>query len=195
MNILHRYAFLFIGVIGTGTGIMSWFAENGESMGEIITAIATLVNILAIIYFSLTKNRGEVKKLEAEGESEIVDAAQVNLEGAKLVTTMLKEQIDDLRKELEKEKARREDNTKYFESKIKEIETELRSYRSYASRLAAQVIEAGKIPEPLILDFDDDNDTLMENLNKQQKKIEQLKGKRKEELKNAKDNSKTIEGR
>lgn len=190
MNNYVYKIFLSLGITGAGGGILSFFTETTVSeIAELISAIFAAINIVGIIWFTLTKNKGEVKKLEAQGDSEIVDAAQVNLQGAKLVTTMLKEQIDDLRRELEHEKVKREEETERFERRIKEIEAQLRSYMNYASRLAAQVIEAGKIPEPLILEIGE-SDSLLDDLDQQQKKLDKVKGKRKEEIKNVKDNSK-----
>ena len=178
MNNISRYIFISLSIIGTGSGIFAWFAENGETIGELITAVSAALNVLAIIWFSLTKNKGEVKKLDAEGDSEIVDAAQANLQGAKLVTTMLKEQIDELRKELEIEKTARRIEAEDFRNRIHYIETELSDYRTYAGTLAKQLITAGLVPPQFRSSLD----------NVEGESDVKAKEKRKEDVKNVKSN-------
>lgn len=157
MNSIYRYFFLSMGVLGTGSGILTWLTQNGETAGELISAITAGLNILAIVYFAWTRNRGEVKKLEAEGESEIVEAAHSTLEGAKISSEMLKERIDELKRDVEAEKqARRHDaeyfmqQAEYFMKRIKDIEDELRDYRVWATKLVRQVIASGVTPEQFI---------------------------------------------
>lgn len=185
MNNIYRLVFQSIGVLGAGSGIFGFLRESGTAseIAELISAVFAGVNILAIIWFTWKKNKGEVKKLDVDSDSEIVDAAQTNLEGAKLVTTMLKEQIDELRKELENEKKARREDAEYFKRRIKEIEQELQDYRLYAARLAKQVIESGDIPAPLISSNGDDK--LLETINKERGQLRKAASKREEELKNA----------
>lgn len=140
------------GTLGAGSGLLSYFTTIRESVGEmaeLVSAIFAAINIIAIIWFTWTKNKPTIKKLDAEGDSEIVDAAQANLEGAKIVTTLLREQLDELRKELEIEKRARREAEEFLRQRIKELETEIQYYRSWSSRLVRQVVESGRIPEEL----------------------------------------------
>lgn len=161
---------------------------NADTFATILAAVTTFINVLAILFFSWKKNKPEVKKLEAEGDSEIVDAAHSNLEGAQLVSTMLRGQIDELKKDLETEKKSRREDADYFRRRIKDIEAEARDYRLWAARLAKQVIEAGKVPVPFISSTND-ADPLLSTIEKEKEQLEQSKGKREEEIKNAKDNT------
>lgn len=123
----------------------------------IATAISSAISVLLSIYLSWKKSKPEIKKLEREEESEIVDAAHTTIEGAMISSTMLKERIDELRRELDTEKQARRTDREYFKRRINELEKELRDYRSWAAQLAKQVIEAGKQPAafvPNILDTD-----------------------------------------
>lgn len=145
----------------------------------ILAAIGTLLNTLGILYFSFRKNKKEVKRLDAEAESEIVDAANLNLEGARVSVQILLDRINELKeenereaaelkealemekntriKELAQERKAREDDARYFRRRIKDLEREYRDYRSWAAKLVKQVVEAGRIPvpfEPSISDSD-----------------------------------------
>jgi len=120
---------------------------------QIITALVTLANAAWIIYSSWKKSKPEVKKLEIDADSEIVEAANANLEGAKISAEMLLSRINELRADLDSaraqidaEKALRKSDREYFQRRLTESENEARSYRIWASKLAKQVIEAGRIP-------------------------------------------------
>lgn len=144
-----------------------------------------VVNTLGILYLSFRKLKPEVKKLELEGDSEIVDAAHVNLEGAVLSSSMLKERIDELKKDLDSEKKARREDLEYFRRRVKDIEKEARDYRLWAARLAKQVIEAGKVPVPFITSLND-TDPLITAITREQEQLELAKGNRQQELKEQK---------
>lgn len=151
---------------------------------EIIAIISSLVagvNTIVLLYFTSKKNKPEVKKLEVEGESEIVDAAHVNLEGAQISQQMLVSRIDELKRDLESEKKARQEDAIYFKRRIKEIDREARDYRLWAARLAKQVIEAGKVPVPFISSLND-SDPLLSTISREQEQLEQAKAKREEEI-------------
>lgn len=127
----------------------------------LIGAITTALNIGFVGYMAWKKNKPEVKKMDAEAESEIVDAANLNLEGAKISAQMLLDRINELKGELEKEKQRRKDSVaaleksrredaEYFRRRIKDLERESRDWKTWAAKLAKQVVEAGKIPAPFV---------------------------------------------
>lgn len=145
------------------------------SLIEIITALVTLANALWIIYSSWKKNKPEIKILEVEADSGIVDAANLNLEGAKISAQMLLDRINELKGELDSEKTKsrdriehlektrseemariekiRKDDADYFRRRIKDLERESRDYRSWAAKLVKQVVEAGKVPVPFVPSF------------------------------------------
>lgn len=117
---------------------------------EIITAITVALNTLWIIWSSWQKNKPEVKKLELEGDSELVEAANANLAGAQISGQMLLSRINELKEDLEFEKRARKSDAEYLRRRLMEAEHEARDYRLWASKLAKQVIGAGLIPEPFI---------------------------------------------
>jgi uncharacterized protein involved in exopolysaccharide biosynthesis len=145
------------------------------SLTEILTALGVLANTVWIIYSSWKRNKPEVKKLEIEADSEIVDAANLNLEGAKISAQMLLDRINELKGELDTEKANsrarieqlktsgaeeiarieksRKTDADYFRRRIKDLERESRDYRSWAAKLVKQVVEAGKVPVPFVPSF------------------------------------------
>ena len=117
---------------------------------EIITILTAVANTAWIIWSSWKKNKPEVKKLELEGDSEIVEAANANLEGAKISGEMLLSRINELKADLESEKQLRKADADYFRRRLVESDREARDYRTWAAKLAKQVIESGRIPAPFI---------------------------------------------
>lgn len=154
----------------------------------ILTSILVLFNTAQVITAAWRKLKPEVKKLQSEAESELQEATNLNLEGAKISAQMLLDRINELKGELDTEKrlrkegmamaekshsesieamkkshtdsiialekSRKEDR-EYFRRRIKEIDRELRAYRSYSAKLSKQVIEAGRIPVALVFDYTD----------------------------------------
>jgi hypothetical protein len=138
-----------------------------NSVTEILTILITAANTLGILFIALKKWKPEVKKLEAEGDkteaevdSEIVAAANVNLAGAELSAKMLTQRIAELREDLENEKKARRDDAEYFRRRFRDAEREARDYRQWAARLAKQVIEAGKVPVAFVPSTDVDSEKL-----------------------------------
>lgn len=123
------------------------------------------------------KNKPEVKKLDAEVESEFAEATNINLEGAKISAQILLDRINELKGELDTEKKRRreeiasleshysgrlermervrKDDVEYFRRRIKDLEREARDYRSWAAKLSKQVVDAKLIPVPFVPTFTD----------------------------------------
>ena len=145
--------------------------------------VTTLVNILIgllnaafLLYAGLKKLKPEVKKLETEGDSDIVDmaveAAERNLAGAKISNEMLVQRIDDLKIEVETERRLRKEELEaerqaralelqaerdarkkegeYLRRRIRDAEREARDYRSWAAKLVKQIVDAGKIPATFV---------------------------------------------
>lgn len=148
------------------------------------TVIASLVNVGILAFQAWKKLKPEVKKMEAEGDSEVVESSYKSLEGAVLSQNMLKERVDELQRDLIAEKKSRRDDADYFRRRIKDIEKEARDYRLWAARLAKQVIEAGKVPVPFITSLND-TDPLMTAITKEQEELDKAKGVREAELKEA----------
>jgi len=116
----------------------------------LLGGIVAAANTGFLIYFAWKKIKPEVKKIENEGDSEIVDAANLNLEGAKISAQMLLDRINELKGELDAERKVRKEDAEYFRRRIKDLDRESRDYRSWAAKLVKQVVEAGKIPAPFI---------------------------------------------
>jgi predicted RNase H-like nuclease (RuvC/YqgF family) len=150
---------------------------NWNETVTIIGGIIAAINGASLVYFAWKKLKPEVKKMEGEAESELQEAANLNLEGAKVSAQMLLDRINELKGELDTErtlrregmaqaekshkeslasleKSRRED-IEYFRRRIKDLDRELRAYRSWAATLTKQVVEAGKIPAQLVLSLND----------------------------------------
>lgn len=152
-------------------------------------AIIAAINTGFLLYFAWKKLKPEVKKIDAEVGSEIVDAANLNLEGAKVSALMLLDRINELRKELDEEKknrkeeqeqnekSRRED-VEYFRRRIKDLERESRDYRSWAAKLAKQVVEAGQIPAPFIPSTNDSETNLYSIRTDLEEKLSETKPKK-----------------
>lgn len=150
---------------------------QGNEILVLISGILAAVNTAMIIYAAWKKLKPEVKKMDAEVDSEIVEAAELNLKGAQVSTTMLLERIADLKMELETERrlrkeelaaeraareadleaerAARKKEGEYLRRRFKEAEREARDYRQWAAKLAKQVVESGKVPAPFIPSPDD----------------------------------------
>ena len=154
--------------------------ESNEILA-LITAISAFANIAVVAFQSWRKLKPEVKKLEAEGDSEVVEAANTNLEGAKISQQMLKERVDDLRKEIEEVKQKRKEDADYFRRRLRDVEKEARDYRTWAARLSKQVIEAGKIPVPFISSLND-TDPLITAISREQEELGKAKDAREAEL-------------
>jgi hypothetical protein len=167
--------------------LWAWLQEQELSTTEItalITAIAAAINVLAIAYQAWRRSKPEVKKLEAEGESELQEAVNVNLEGAKISSAMLVQRIEELKQDIASERAARKQDAEYFRRRIKDIEKESRDNRLWAARLAKQVIEAGKTPVPFISSLND-TDPLISAIAKEQEELEVARTTRQEEIRKA----------
>ena len=155
---------------------------SSSELIAIITSIATLIQISLMAYQSMRKNKPEVKKLEVEGDSEIVDAAHVNMESAEISTKLLLARIEELKKDVEAEKKARQEDRQYFNRRVRDLDKELRDYRNWAAGLAKQVIQAGKQPIPFLSSLND-SDPLIVAITKEQEQLEQTKQVREEEIK------------
>lgn len=156
-------------------------------MNEFLTwasGILALINTIYLIYGAWKKLKPEVKKMELEADSEIADAANVNLAGAKMSGEMLMQRINELKDDLNSEKKARKEDIEYFKRRLKEIDREARDYRMWSARLAKQVIEAGKVPVPFI-STSGDSDPLISVITKEQEQLNQTMEKREQELKDA----------
>ena len=156
-------------------------ALNANEVIALITSFAAAVNVFIMAYQAWKRNKPEIKKMEAEGESEIVDAAHTNLEGAKISTEMLVNRIKELKTDLDEEKKARKTDADYFRRRIRDIEREARDYRLWAARLAKQVIEVGKVPAPFISSLND-SDPLITAITKEQEELAKAKDTRQAEL-------------
>lgn len=148
---------------------------NIKDIAELLVILATAINTIWIAYKSykelrpgLKQMEASVEKTDAEVESEIVEAAHQNLEGAKISAQMLLDRINELKSELEVERKARKDEVNrledlrkkdadYFRRRIKDLERDARDYRNWAANLAKQVVKAGQIPVPFVPSFDESN--------------------------------------
>lgn len=128
---------------------------NINELVLLLGGIAGTLNIIWVVYSSLKKLKPEIKKLEADEDRELVEAANINVEGARISGQILLDRINEIKGDLEKEKAARKEDAEYCKRRIKELERESRDYRSWAAKLVKQVVEAGKIPVPFVPSFTD----------------------------------------
>ena len=144
---------------------------TAHDLTEVVTVVVTGINTLALVYLAFRKLKPEVKKMSVDTDSEIVDAANQNLEGAKISAGMLLDRINELKRELDEEKAARKqeqilneklrrDDAEYFRRRIRDLEREGRDYRSWAANLARQVVQAGLIPAPFIPSLTDSDPSI-----------------------------------
>jgi HPt (histidine-containing phosphotransfer) domain-containing protein len=134
-----------------------------SEMVALVTALAAFINVGAILWDKIKKTKPEVKKLEAEGESEIVEAAHTNLEASEISTKQLMNRIEELKVAIDAEKELRRQDRLYFARRIRELDRELHDYRNWAAQLAKQVIAAGGKPEPFTLSLDTDKGLSTDN--------------------------------
>lgn len=164
--------------------------QDTNNLERWVPLIITALNGLSLIYFAWKRNQPEVKKLDAEADLENVETANVNLEGARVSGQLLMERINDLKKELEAERALRKEELQteraaraaelqterdarkkegeYLRRRIKEAEREARDYRQWAARLVKQVVEAGKVPSAFIPGINGDSETDISAITKEQ---------------------------
>lgn len=130
------------------------------SINEIIGiagAVGALINIIVISWQAWKKSKPEIRKIEKEADTEDAELHKASIEGAQLSMAMLEHRLNDLQSDLSREKQARKDDYDYFRRRIRELDRENREYRSWASRLAKQVISAGLIPvafEPIVGETD-----------------------------------------
>jgi hypothetical protein len=122
----------------------------------LVTAVAAFINVGAIAWQAWKKTKPEAKKLEAEGESELADAAKTSLESSEISSKLLMNRIEELKVAIDAEKELRKQDRIYFNRRIRELDRELHDYRNWAAQLAKQVIESGKKPAEFVLSLDTD---------------------------------------
>lgn len=142
---------------------MTIFPDN---LVEMVSMLTTLLNLGAFTYLAFRKLKPQVKKLDAEVDSEIVESANLNLEGAKISAQMLLDRINELKTELDSERNARKDeqarneqtrrdDAEYFRRRIKDVEREAADLRHWASKLVKQVVDAGQVPAPFLPSYHD----------------------------------------
>lgn len=151
----------------------------------ILSSILVLFNGAQVGIAAWKKLKPEVKKMEREAEHELQEAANLNLEGAEKSISFLMETVKTLKGDLEVEKKARQEDAIYFRRRIKEIDREARDYRAWAAKLAKQLIEAGKIPEPFV-PTTDESDPMIQALEKERKQLKAVTEQRKKDVEEAK---------
>ncbi len=153
---------------------------DSETLTRLISVLGATISIVLTAFVALKKWKPEVKKMDAETDSEIVEAANLNLDGAKKINQMLTDGINQLKSDLEEErKARRTElqqerdtrksemdaerearrkETEYLRKRIRDAEREARDYRAWAAQLVRQVVEAGKIPIAFLPSVSDESE-------------------------------------
>lgn len=108
---------------------------EGNEVILILSGLAGVINAFMLIVAAWRKLKPEVKKMENEADSENVEAANLNLEGAKISTQMLVDRINELRGELATERKLRTEGMEFSERRrseeVKALEAE------YSSRISA----------------------------------------------------------
>jgi hypothetical protein len=129
---------------------------NSSELIALITAIAALTNIGAIAWQAWKKTKPEIRKIEAEGESELSDANKATAEASQINSNLLMNRIEELKVAIDAEKEMRKQDRIYFNRRIRELDRELHDYRNWAAQLAKQVIELKGTPSPFVLSLDTD---------------------------------------
>jgi predicted RNase H-like nuclease (RuvC/YqgF family) len=91
----------------------------------IITGILVAINSWQVILAAYKKLKPEVKKMEGEAESELQEATNLNLEGAKISGLILLDRINELKIDLAAEKQMRREGMEQAEIRRKEEITRL----------------------------------------------------------------------
>lgn len=153
--------------------------ENSEILAW-VSGIIAAINAAMIAIAAWKKLKPEVKKLENETEMQEAEVAQLNLKSAEISTQMLINRVNELKEELEEERATRKreleeqrlsmqtkldaeiearrKETEYLRRRIKEADREARDYRLWAAKLVKQVVESGKVPHPFVPTSLEDSD-------------------------------------
>lgn len=91
-----------------------------NTVTALVSALVALASTGVTLYLSLKKFKPEVKKLEVEVDSELVEASNLNLEGAKISAQMLLDRINELKGELDAERRLRRESIEQAEKSHKE---------------------------------------------------------------------------
>lgn len=124
---------------------------NNLFLFSIITSIVSVMGAIFNIVIPLLKLKPEKKKLNAETESEIAEAADSIVSGAKISNELLIQQMQRMEN---REKAREEKYTqreleyKELVNRFDMLEAELLAWKDYAYRLSHQVQSLGHEPVP-----------------------------------------------
>jgi len=105
------------------------------------SSTSTLISVGAAIV-AIYKAKPEIKKIKAEGDSSIGDAAESIATGAKTITDQLVGRVKDL----EEREKRREKAFKEMQDQLTRVSTSLAEWQDWAKRLAHQVKSLGHEP-------------------------------------------------
>jgi hypothetical protein len=145
-----------------------------------LTWIASILNTVWLLYAAWKKFKPELKKMDTEGDIDI-------LKGAEISNQMLVDRINEMKAqreadvaiwkgelqqerearkaELAAEKEARKKESDYLRRRIKEAEREARDYRSWAAKLVKQVVNSGQIPAEFVLSLPEDSETGIPHIN------------------------------
>lgn len=128
---------------------------------DLITWINLILTIITVVgggvtsYIVLYKAKPERKKLEAESESSIADAAESIVSGAKGSTDLLIRRLE----EMDLREIKREQELSSLKIKMVSVEASLTEWQGWAERLAYQVKSLGHVPVPFKL-YEKDTDAI-----------------------------------
>lgn len=117
---------------------------NNLVVASIIASVVSLIGAGSALFVAMSKLKPEKKKLGAEADSEIADAADSIAGGAKITTELLLGQI----KRMEDREVIREAKYTALQERFNVLETNFLKWKDYAYRLSHQVQSLGHEPVP-----------------------------------------------
>lgn len=125
-------------------------------------SLVGIINAAILAYQAWKKFKPEMKKMDAEGDLDVLEGAEVSQNMLVNRVNELKQQIEDERKAwksaLDEEREARRRGEQYLRQRIAEAEGEAKAYRRWSAQLVKQVVEAGKVPAAFV-PFTGDSET------------------------------------
>ena len=118
--------------------------NNNIYLISVLVSVVSLLGSITAIFINWAKLKPEKKKLDAEAHSEIAEAADSIVSGAKVSNELL---MTELRR-MEKRESEREQKYTHLKSRFDALEAEFILWKDYAIRLSHQVQSLGHEPVP-----------------------------------------------
>lgn len=125
---------------------------------NLFATVVTVIGAMLTIYKTAYHAKSERRKIDADGDSAIADAAESVVSGAKITNDLLMRRVEDMEKrdaarenelaQLRARDAAREQEIQEIRRRFLALQEELLEWKNYAFRLAHQLKALGHEPTP-----------------------------------------------